>query len=176
MQIYERIDQLKSEVRELRSTNNKLNEDKTYLNEDLTFLKFQKEKLETLKNGEINHLNEKNIEIEARIKKLLEQNTKLNSKVDDAGPKVAHYDDLMKSYNEIKRDLEKANETINTQLNLILAVKREKEEIISKNEFNKAELDNIRNDKFFLSKENMTLSEKLKYAEDKVIDYKYIYI
>ena len=50
----------------------------------------------------------------------------------------------MKSYNEVKRDLEKAQETINTQLQLILATKREKEEVASKAEFSKVDLEKLR--------------------------------
>ena len=168
IEIYERIDHLKTEIRELKSSNNRLCEDKVNLEEKLTFLKFSKEKTETIKNGEISHLQEKNIELEVKFKKLTEQNKTLISKLEEAGPKVAHYDELMKNYNELKKDLDKAQETINTQLNLILTVKREKEEIVSKVEFSKIESENARNDKFFLSKENMTLSEKLKFAEDKV--------
>lgn len=159
---------MKTEIRELKSSNNRLSEDKVNLEEKLTFLKFSKEKTETIKNGEISHLQEKNIELEVKFKKLTEQNKTLISKLEEAGPKVAHYDELMKNYNELKKDLDKAQETINTQLNLILTVKREKEEIVSKVEFSKIESENARNDKFFLSKENMTLSEKLKFAEDKV--------
>ncbi len=145
-----------------------LNEDLTFLKADYSSLKNQKEKIESMKNGEISHLNEKNIEIEGKLRKLLDQNKQISSRLEESGPKIARYDELMKSCNEIKLDLDKAKDTINAQLNLILQANREKEEILSTIVFGKAELENSKNDKFFLSKENMTLSEKLKYTEDKV--------
>jgi len=169
MRVWEKLNECKCEIREFRQSVNKLKEEKINLNEELQLLKIEKEKSDLIKDSQINHINDKNTKLEIDNKMLIDQNKQISEKLTNATPKITKYDELLSTHHSLKHDYDKMVENTNTHLNLILSVKKEKEEILSKLDFNKLELENLKNDKFYLSRENMTLSEKLKYAEDKVI-------
>jgi progesterone-induced-blocking factor 1 len=160
MKVYEKIESLSSQLSELRRNFNTIREQKLTLEEDNSFLKLEKEKMIKTKEYQIETLMENNKKFELENKKINEINKTQIEKIQEFTPKVYKFEELNEKYlNIIKenKSIIEAQKVINDNLQNI---KKEKEEIYSKHEIIKLELEALKNDKFFLGRENTSLSEK----------------
>lgn len=168
MRVYEKIEYLSSQLSELRRNYNSVREMKLHLEEENSFLKLEKEKLVKTKDYQIETLNETLSKTDLELKKILDINNKQNKKIDEYTPKVFNYDDLNEKYLKLIKENQIMAESQKSINDILQNLKKEKDEIIAKMDILKIESEAIKNDKFFLARENTGLSEKNKDLIDKI--------
>jgi len=145
------------------------------LEEESVFLKLEKEKVSKTKEYQIEALSELANKAELELKKNKELIKIQQKKIDDFTPKVHKYDDLNEKYLKLIKENQNFTENQRYVNDLIFNLKKEKDEILSKLDIIKIESEAIKNDKFFLARENASLDDKnrdlldkIKYLEDEI--------
>jgi hypothetical protein len=168
MKVYEKVTPIQNELNEVRKNTLTLRQKNLELEEENSVLTLEKEKLNTIKDSKIMTLEEKLNKLEIENNKLSEICSKNEQLLKDYIPKISSSNEIYEKYKRLTVENEKLMENSIVQNNLILVVKKEKEEILAKFELNRLEADAMRNSKLYLDKESMHLMEKLKDANDKV--------
>jgi hypothetical protein len=162
------IELLNKKLLENQKTQFQLRQDKILFEEENAVLKLEKEKLSSIKDSQLLTLNEKIMKLEIENSKLLELNEFSKKRLEESAPKVFKYDEVYEKYSKLSLENEKLLENNSTLNSLVQSLKKEKEELHSKFEIQRIETEALKNDKFYLSKESMTLHEKLQSANDKI--------
>jgi hypothetical protein len=168
MKVYEKITPMQVELNENRKNLLNSRQKNLELEEENSVLKLEKEKINSIKDSKLLLLQEKLNKIEIENDKLVEINARNEALLKDYTPKANTYNEIYEKYKKLIAENEKLLENSLIQNNLVLAVKKEKEELLSKFELNRLEGEAMRNDKFYLGKESMHQAERLKDALDKV--------
>lgn len=146
---------------------NQYRQDKLFLEEENNIIKLEKEKIGCIKETKIITLQEQVSRYEIENNKLKEMNEYSKQKLEECTPKVWKYDEVYSKYSKLSDDYEKLMTSIQGQNEIILILKREKDEINSKYELSRIELEALKNDKLYLSKDSISSGEKLREAQDK---------
>jgi hypothetical protein len=168
MKVYEKVTPVQNELNEIRKNNLTLRQKNLELQEENSVLTLEKEKLNNIKDSKILTLEEKLNKLEIENNKLTEINAKNDELLKDYVPKIGSYNEIYDKYKRLASENEKLMENSIIQNNLILSIKKEKEELLAKFDLNRLEGEAMRNDKLYLSKESMHYAERLKDAQDKV--------
>lgn len=168
MRVYEKIETLNSQLSELRRNYYSIREIKLNLEEENALLKLEKEKILKTKEYQIEALSESATKAEIELKKNQEIIKNHSKKLDEFTPKVLKYDELNEKYLKLIKEKENLSDTQKSISDLITNLKKEKDETLSKLDLIKIESEALKNDKFFLSRENATLGDKNRDLSDKI--------
>ncbi len=168
MRVYEKIDSISSQLSELRRNYNSIREAKLNLEEEAALLKLEKVKLSKTKEYQIEALQENSSKSELELKKNNEIIKVQNKKIEEFTPKVLKYDDLNEKYLKVLKENQNLLDNQSSINEILQKLKKEKDEILSKLDIIKIESEAYKNDKFFLARENASLSDKNKDLFDKV--------
>lgn len=159
---------LQQELTSLRQALFKMKKEKLNYEEENAILKLEKEKILTIKDSQIATIQEKISKFEIENKQLSEINEFSKKRLDEFTPKIWKYDELYEKYSKLVIENEKYLENNSTLNSLVVSTKKERDDTVKKFELNKIELDAIKNDKFYLSKENISLNEKVQTLNEKI--------
>ena len=152
---------LKKQLYQLRGDN-------INLQEENSVLRLEKEKISKIKENDIALLNEKIVTLEQQNKKLAAINETNSKKIEEFSPKVWKYDELNEKYKKLSKDNEDLfnnNSTLNT---IISDMKKTVTDKNSKNEALMVENESLKQDKVYLTKNNMINEEKIHSQADKI--------
>jgi hypothetical protein len=146
----------------------KLKGDKLVLEEENALLRLEKEKMISIKDSQIASLNEKLSKLEIENQKLNEICDFTKRRLEESSPKAFKYDELWEKYTKLANESELKIQNEIAMSALVQSLRKEKEEIKSKLEIIRIENEALKNDKFYLSKESMTSTEKYQQSQDKI--------
>ena len=126
--------------------------------------------MKIVKDSENSTLREKSKKNEEEILSAKLKIEKLTKFQEDNQPKLYKYDDLLRQYNDLRKETDKILESTIAQANVIMSIKNEKDEINNRLENYRLENESLKSDKMYLSKECMTVGERYRFADDKVIE------
>ena len=129
MRVFEKYSPIEDEIIELRRNNLNLRKKNLELEEESSFLKVEKEKISNIKDTKILSLTDKVDALESENKRLAAANRNYLQSTEENLPKIHKYDELYEKYKKMSVENEKLLETTLSQNNLIVSLKKEKEEI-----------------------------------------------
>lgn len=168
MRVYEKIESLSSQLSDLRKNYNSIREIKLNLDEENALLKLEKEKICKTKDYQLEALTESISKAEFELKKNQEILKTQSKKIEEFTPKVLKYDELNEKYLRLIKENQTLAENQKSISDLSTNLKKEKDENLSKLDIIKIENEALKNDKFFLARENTSLGDKNRDCLDKI--------
>lgn len=177
MKIYEKFDTLNSELQETRKMYYQYRQEKLALTEENAILKLEKEKISKTNSVVIEAINIKISTLETDNARLKELSNLQERKLTEAYPKLQRYEELSSQISKLQRECNEHIENLTKTTSINQALQKEKNELASKNESQRYELESFSRDKLYLNKELLmkderilTITEKNKTLEVELTD------